>query len=119
MDKQLAGKQWQCQLPLRTHSAAIIAKEAFLLFERSYSWEYPIRSVTVRAISLCSQDLPEQLQFFSDAATVERKEKLESVVEELRSRFGKYVIQPACLCQNIKIPTDREIELRMPTGMIT
>lgn len=117
VDKQIAGKQWQCQLPVRTHSAAIIAKEAYRLFERSYGWEYPIRSVTVRAINLCSQDLPEQLQFFSDAATVERKEKLETVVEDIRRRFGKYAIQPACLCQDIKMPTDREIELRMPTGM--
>lgn len=117
VDKQIAGKQWQCQLPVRTHSAAIIAKEAYRLFERSYGWEYPIRSVTVRAINLCSQDLPEQLQFFSDAATVERKEKLETVIEDIRRRFGKYAIQPACLCQDIKMPTDREIELRMPTGM--
>ena len=117
VDKQIAGKQWQCQFPVRTHSAAIIAKEAYRLFERSYGWEYPIRSVTVRAINLCSQDLPEQLQFFSDAATVERKEKLETVVEDIRRRFGKYAIQPACLCQDIKMPTDREIELRMPTGM--
>lgn len=117
VDKQIAGKQWQCQLPVRTHSAAIIAKEAYRLFERSYGWEYPIRSVTVRAINLCSQDLPEQLQFFSDAATVERKEKLETAIEDIRRRFGKYSIQPACLCQNIKMPTDREIELRMPTGM--
>ena len=117
VEKQIAGKQWQCQLPVRTHSAAIIAKEAYRLFERSYGWEYPIRSVTVRAINLCSQDLPEQLQFFSDAATVERKEKLETVVEDIRRRFGKYAIQPACLCQDIKMPTDREIELRMPTGM--
>ena len=117
-DKQLGGKQWQCQLPVRTHSAAIIAREAYQLFERSYKWEYPIRSVTVRAINLCSQDLPEQLQFFSDAATVERKEKLETVIEEIRGRFGKYAIQPACLCQDIKMPTDREVELRMPTGMI-
>ena len=117
VDKQIAGKQWQCQLPVRTHSAAVIAKEAYRLFERSYGWEYPIRSVTVRAINLCSQDLPEQLQFFSDAATVERKEKLETVVEDIRRRFGKYAIQPACLCQDIKMPTDREIELRMPTGM--
>ena len=116
-DKQIAGKQWQCQLPVRTHSAAIIAKEAYRLFERSYGWEYPIRSVTVRAINLCSQDLPEQLQFFSDAATVERKEKLETAIEDIRRRFGKYSIQPACLCQNIKMPTDREVELRMPTGM--
>ena len=117
VDKQIAGKQWQCQLPVRTHSAAIIAKEAYRLFERSYGWEYPIRSVTVRAINLCSQDLPEQLQFFSDAATVERKEKLETVIEDIRRRFGKYSIQPACLRQNIKMPTDREVELRMPTGM--
>ena len=116
-DKQIAGKQWQCQLPVRTHSAAIIAKEAYRLFERFYGWEYPIRSVTVRAINLCSQDLPEQLQFFSDAAAVERKEKLETAIEDIRRRFGKYSIQPACLCQNIKMPTDREVELRMPTGM--
>ena len=117
VNKQIAGKQWQCQLPVRTHSAAIIAKEAYQLFERSYGWEYPIRSVTVRAINLCSQDLPEQLQFFSDAATVERKEKLETAIEDIRRRFGKYSIQPACLCQNIKMPTDRDVELRMPTGM--
>jgi DNA polymerase-4 len=103
---------------VRTHSAAIIAKEAYQLFERSYHWECPIRSVTVRAINLCSQDLPEQLQFFSDAATVERKEKLETVIEEIRDRFGKYAIQPACLCQDIKMPTDREVELHMPTGII-
>lgn len=118
-DNQLRGKQWQCQLPVRTHSAAVLAEEAFSLFERSYKWECPIRSVTVRAINLCSQDLPEQVQFFTDPARVEKKEKLETVVEELRARFGKYAIQPATLCQNIKMPTDREIELRMPTGMVS
>lgn len=118
-DCELHGKQWQCQLPLRTHSAAIIAKQAYQLFERSYSWERPIRSVTVRAINLCSQDVPEQIQFFTDPSEVERKEKLETVVEEIRDRFGKYSIQPACLFQDIKMPNDREIELRMPTGMIS
>lgn len=118
-DCELHGKQWQCQLPIRTHSTAIIAKQAYQLFERSYSWERPIRSVTVRAINLCSQDIPEQIQFFTHPGEVERKEKLETVVEEIRDRFGKYAIQPACLFQNIKMPDDREVELRMPTGMIS
>ena len=118
-DNQLRGKQWQCQLPVRTHSAAVLAEEAFSLFERSYKWECPIRSLTVRAINLCSQDIPEQIQFFTDPARVEKKEKLETVVEELRARFGKYAIQPATLYQDIKMPTDREIELRMPTGMVS
>lgn len=118
-DCELHGKQWQCQLPISTHSAAIIARQAYQLFEHSYSWEHPIRSVTVRAINLCSQDIPEQIQFFTDPSEVERKEKLETVVEEIRDRFGKYAIQPACLFQNIKLPDDREVELRMPTGMIS
>lgn len=116
-DKQLAGKQWQCRLPVRTHSAAVIAKAAYQLFARSYSWDHPIRSVTVRAINLCSQDLPEQLQLFSGVESVLRKEKLETAVEDIRRRFGKYSIQPARLCREIKMPTDREVELRMPSGM--
>ena len=116
-DKQIAGKQWQCQLPMRTHSAAIIAREAYSLFERNYRWEHPVRSVTVRAINLCSQDEPEQIGFFMNPHEVDRRERLETAIEEIRDRFGKYSIQPACLCQQIKMPTDREIELRMPTGL--
>lgn len=118
-DKQIFGKQWQCQLPMRTHSAAIIAREAYGLFERNYKWEYPVRSVTVRAINLCSQEEPEQIGFFMNPQEVDRRERLETVIEEIRDRFGKYAIQPATLCQNIKMPTDREVELRMPTGMFS
>lgn len=118
-DKQIFAKQWQCQLPIRTHSAAILAREAYGLFERNYNWANPVRSVTVRAINLCSQDEPEQIGFFMNPQEVDRRERLETVVEEIRDRFGKYAIQPASLCQNIKMPTDREIELRMPTGMFS
>lgn len=118
-DKQIFGKQWQCQLPMRTHSAAIIAREAYGLFERNYKWAYPVRSVTVRAINLCSQEEPEQIGFFMNPQEVDRRERLETVIEEIRDRFGKYAIQPACLCQNIKMPTDREVELRMPTGIFS
>lgn len=118
-DKQIFGKQWQCQLPMRTHSAAIIAREAYGLFERNYKWAYPVRSVTVRAINLCSQEEPKQIGFFMNPQEVDRRERLETVIEEIRDRFGKYAIQPATLCQNIKMPTDREIELRMPTGMFS
>lgn len=118
-DKQIFGKQWQCQLPMRTHSAAIIAREAYGLFERNYKWAYPVRSVTVRAINLCSQEEPEQIGFFMNPQEVDHRERLETVIEEIRDRFGKYAIQPATLCQNIKMPTDREVELRMPTGMFS
>ncbi len=116
-DKQLMGKQWQCQIPIPTHSAAIIAKAAYELFEKNYSWDYTIRAVTVRAINLQSQDIPQQLQFFSDPFRIEKKERIESVVEDIRRRFGKYAIQPACLYQDLKmVPND--VDLKMPTGLI-
>lgn len=116
-EKQLGGKQWQCQIPVATHSAAILARAAYELFERSYNWDHTIRSVTVRAINLQSQDIPQQLQFFSDPFQVEKKEKLETAVEDIRRRFGKYSIQPAALYQNLKM-TPNDVELRMPAGMI-
>ncbi|MGN0341870.1 MAG: hypothetical protein ACI4DO_03665 [Roseburia sp.] len=93
---------------------------AYTLFERSYSWDYPIRSVTVRAIDLYAASAPEQLDMFGNIAVVDKKERLESVVEEIHRRFGKNSILPATISRNLpKLPTDREVEIRMPTGMLS
>lgn len=51
-DNELFTKQWQCKIPLSTQSPSVIAREAFSLFEKNYSWKHPIRSITVRAINL-------------------------------------------------------------------
>ena len=118
-NNQLSHKQWQCQLSSATNSSAVIARTAFELFERSYRWDYPIRSVTVRAINLRSAKDPIQMDIFGDAARNAKREQLEDTVESIRSRFGKYSIMPAALCRrDLKLPTDREIELKMPTGMV-
>ena len=117
-NSELAHKQWQCQLTASTHSTSILAKEAFSLFSRSYRWEFPVRSVTVRAINLSPQSCPQQIDLFTDFAAIDKKERLDTVIENIRDRFGKYAVMPATLCRDIKMPTDREIELKMPTGMI-
>ena len=119
-NNQLKTKQWQCKLSPHTNSAAIIAKAAYTLFERSYSWDYPIRSVTVRAIDLYAASAPEQLDMFGNVSVVDKKERLESVVEEIHRRFGKNSILPATISRSLpKLPTDREVEIRMPTGMLS
>ena len=118
-NNQLHHRQWQCQLGTRTNSAALIARNAFELFQRSYAWEFPIRSLTVRAINLFEENEPEQATFYSSFEEVDRRERLETAIEAIRDRFGKYAIMPALLFTNKeKMPTDREIELEMPTGMI-
>lgn len=117
-NNKLETKQWQCQLPVKTCSSAVIAEAAYELFVKSYVWNNDIRSVTVRAINLISQSEPEQLSLFSDAKKVMKKEQLEYTLEVIKERFGKDAIVPATLCKTFKMPTDRDIELQMPTGMV-
>lgn len=118
-NNQLGISQWQCPLNTRTNSENAIASAAFSLFSRTYDWRYPIRSVTVRAIDLHPEYEPEQLDIYGDSARVEKRERLEYAADEIRRRFGRYAIVPASLCGKTKLPTDREIELRMPTGMVS
>jgi len=117
-DNELNWKQWQCPLEMSTHNSAIIAKTAFHLFERSYKWDRPIRSVTVRAINLVPQSQPQQLDLFTDSAKIDRQEKLETTIESIRERFGKYAVIPATLCQDIHMSREHNFELIMPSGML-
>ena len=105
-DNRLVTKQWQCRLPYPTQSPFRIAKEAYALFQRSYEWRQPIRSVTVRAIGLISLNTPYQLDLFTDTAKVERRERLDHTVEALRSKYGERIIRNAVLLHNPKMPGD-------------
>ncbi len=115
-DNELNCRQWQCGIPLATQSPSTIAREAFSLFARSYRWERPIRSVTIRAINLTSLDTPEQLGIFYDNEKACRTEARDKCIEELRSRYGKHIIRNACLLNNPKMPT-YEHKVIMPTGV--
>lgn len=106
-NNELDTKEWQCRLELPTQSPLQLAKTAFQLFERSYRWQCPIRSVTVRAIELLEEDAPIQLDLFTDPAKIERQEKLDRAVESIRARFGKSAIKNAILCQGIKLPSEK------------
>lgn len=117
-DNELNWKQWQCPLSMATHSSAIIAKTAFHLFERSYKWDRPIRSVTVRAINLVPLTQPQQLDMFTDSTKIDRLEKLETAIESIRERFGKHAIMPATLCQDIHMNREHSFELIMPSGIL-
>ena len=116
-DNELFTKQWQCKIPLSTQSPSVIAREAFSLFEKNYSWKHPIRSITVRAINLVSLDYDEQISLFYDAEKSSRIEALDKAVEEIRSRYGYNAIKNATLLQNPKMPSHNSPKLIMPTGV--
>ena len=88
-DNVLFTKQWQCVTPVSTQSPSFIAETAFELFSKNYAWRKPIRSVAVRAINLVPLNYPDQLSFFIDAEQINRRERLDNAVEDIRRRFGK------------------------------
>ena len=116
-DNTLDTRQWQTKIALPTQSPMIIAKTAFLLFEKRYGWNNPIRSVTVQAINLVPQDTPRQISIFMDAEKQDKLERVEKCVEEIRRRFGKDSIRNGVLCQNLRLPPEKA-EITMPTGMV-
>ena len=115
-DNELNIKQWQCGISMPTYSPSVIAKEAFALFQKSYDWQRPIRSVTVRAINLVPADVAFQIDVFNDAEQLAKAEALDKTIDELRMRFGKNIIRNACLLDNPKMP-DFEHTVMMPTGV--
>ena len=116
-DNTLFSKQWQTKISLPTQSPMVIAKTAFALFKQKYSWTNPIRSVTVQAINLIPQDTPRQIDLFTDVKMIDKFERLDLCIEEIRHRFGNDSIRNAVLCSHSKMPPAR-VEITMPTGMI-
>ena len=116
-DNTLDTRQWQTKIALPTQSPMIIAKTAFLLFEKRYGWNNPIPTVTVQAINLVPQDTPRQISIFMDAEKQDKLERVEKCVEEIRRRFGKDSIRNGVLCQNLRLPPEKA-EITMPTGMV-
>ena len=115
-NNELHHQIWQMQLPQPTNSSLYLAKKAYALFCENYNWNCDIRSITVRAINLVSENTPQQIGLFSETQNVEKMERLEIVVDKIRERFGKDIIKNAVLCQDIGMKS-MTAKLTMPTGM--
>jgi DNA polymerase-4 len=113
----LLGSQFQCKLPFKTQLPSEIGAAAHRLFQDRYHWGSKVRTVCVRAIDLVPQKDPDQLSLFVDTARLERRERLEDTVEELRRRFGKHAITYGILMGDLKIPGDGRHSVKMP-GMM-
>jgi len=110
----LLGSQFQCKLPFKTQLPSEIASAANRLFQDRYRWGSKVRAVCVRAIDLVPQADPDQLSIFVDTAKLERRERLEDMVEEIRSRFGKNAITYGILMGDLKMPDDGRHSVKMP-----
>ncbi len=98
-DELFCTVQHQQALAAPTQSFAEIARAAYGLFKESYRWHANVRSLTVRAITLSSEDEPQQLFLEADLGASEKQDRLEHAMEKIRSRFGKSSIDMAAVIQ--------------------
>ena len=113
----LGFRQFQTQLPYATRSQQEIAVTARKLFHDNYVWMNPVRAVTVRAINLVPEGNPQQFDLFTDTVKIEKQDRLEAAVDDIRRRFGKRAIYAAALMGDIKMPDRGNAEIVMP-GMM-
>lgn len=116
-NNELMIQEWQCKLSSPTQSSTNLVKAAFELFQINYRWEFPIRSVTLRAINLIEENQEIQYDLFVDYEALRKRERLDTTIEEIRQRFGKEAIKNAVLLYPSKLPVTRA-EITMPTGII-
>ena len=113
----LGFRQYQAHLTLATQSPSIIAHKAIQIFRDNYHWIMPVRAVTVRAINLRPKNEPEQIDLFTDMRQLERLDRLDDCIEDIRRRFGKRAVFQACLLGDLKMPFDNRGKVVMPGVM--
>ena len=113
----LGFHQYQAPLTLATQSPSVISHKAIQIFRDNYRWIMPVRAVTVRAINLRPKNEPEQIDLFTDMRQLERLDRLDDCIEDIRRRFGKRAVFQACLLGDLKMPFDNRDKVVMPGVM--
>ena len=116
-DNELNSVGWQTTLNVSTQDELMIASEAFSILKRNYSWQKPLRSITVSAINLEDDTQEFQLSFLCDYTAEERKNKLHQAIDEVHNMFGKSSLVPAIILGDNKMPPGTHDEMVMPSFM--
>ena len=116
-DNTLNVVGWQTLLTTSTQDESTIATEAFKILERNYSWQKPLRSLTVTAINLEESNQEIQLSFLCDYAAEDRRNKLHQAIDEVHKMFGKSSLVPAIILNEDKMPPGTHDEIIMPSFM--
>ena len=106
-NSSLMWEQYQVRFNISEQSAIIIAKAAYELFLKRYSWNENIRTITVSAIYLIDENSPEQLNIFDDNLKKEKIEKAEKCMQSINKKYGTEIVKNAQLYLANNIPDAR------------
>lgn len=116
-DNSLKTVQWQCTLDKTTQSFNEITDIAYDLFVKNYNWNKDVRAVSVKTANLQEQEENIQLDLFAKDESFDKKSKLEVAMEDIRSKYGKNIIEVASLTEDIKMIKDKTEVKVLPSTM--
>lgn len=85
----LKVKEFSRTLSTPLNTSMSIAKKGMEIFNESYLWDMPLRSVGLRAISLRDGTHAVQQDIFSEISDDTHEEDIERSIESVRERFGR------------------------------
>lgn len=107
-DKDLSYISAQEKLEFPTQDEAKIAKVACDILRKKHDPRRAIRALTVTAISLEDENEIEQISMLFDYDEIEKKKRLNGVLDNIKSEYGKGAIVPAVILNENKIPKKRQ-----------
>jgi len=116
-DTTLSSFERQAILPSPTNVSMDIGALAYKLFLEHYEWNLDIRAVGVRIGNLSRGNI--QCDLFSSLETLERNQKLERTIENLRYRFGYNIIRRGNIMTNERLSMlnpHSEVHIIHPVG---
>lgn len=113
-DKNLISQGFQKKLDSPTQDELIISRTAAELLRENYSFRNEIRAITVTAINLNEKTAPVQAIMLHDYDADEKRERLNSTLDEIKDTFGKGSIKPAAILNETKMPKNGQKEVILP-----
>lgn len=109
-DTDLKSYEKQRALPGETNDEKAIAKLAMELFDESYDWHAPLRSIGVRTTNLSDEDAPHQMTVFENFEKIKRDDKVNSALDTIRARYGYNIVMRGTQLEGKEdlCPGDRE-----------
>ena len=114
---KLNSRTFQMKLKYPTYSSLELTKYAMKLF-RQYDWNNNLRTITIRAINLISNNEAYQVSLLENIKEHEKLIDLENSIYSIRKRYGDDSVKYCNYIDNEKMPTDDRGKVIMPYSFI-
>lgn len=99
-DTNLKVKEHSHTLSSPLNASILLAREAIKIFEESYNWGLPLRSVGFRVTNLKGDNVAVQTDLFGEQNLDEKQEIIENSILKVRKKFGFDSLKRGTVCDD-------------------